>query len=340
MEINIEKDSSVTLYYYNREGASYDTLEIPSTIEINGTIYPVSEIEYFCKNCEINTLIIPDGIRIGSCAFKNCTIHNIIGNPLYIENTSGIENRNIGNHFYYDGTTKIPDGTISVCGASKLDHFPRIPNSVKYISGFNNCLDHVIVIPKNVEVLTKSFLGKLDRIYCYSGSKIYSSIKCDYLYCIDAYLANVITKTFNIEGSCTIEYLEASHPDTLPTTTKLCRVNFPEVCPQDYTIAYKGFTKGLRCRDLVYIPNKIYTVKHLSICSSGFHACYDPLNCLDYYPYEHNEFHKVKILGDRAWTYNKIATDKIEVLPETLSLEEMIEIHNNIYNNIYNNKLI
>ena len=334
MTKNIEKDGSVSLHNYDRIGESYDILEIPSTVEIDGISYPVSEIKYFCENCEINTLIIPDGIRIGPYAFIDCTIHNIKGNPLYIENTSGIENRNIGNHFYYDGTTRIPDGTISVCGARKLDYFPEIPDSVKYISGFNYCLACVISIPENVEVLTKSFLGKLDRIYCCPGSKIYSSIKCDYLYCIDAYLVNVTTKTFNIEGSCIIEYLEASCPNTLPITTKLCRVSFPEVCPQDYTIAYKGFTKGLRCKDLVYTPNKTYTVKHLSICSSGFHACYDPLNCLNYYPYDGStEFHKVKILGDKVWGYNKIATDKIKVLPETLSLEEMIEIHNNIYNN-------
>lgn len=51
--------------------------------------------------------------------------------------------------------------------------------------------------------------------------------------------------------------------------------------------AYKGFDKcahGIECRGYIFEEGKTYTLdKPPILCQSGFHACLDPLNVLDYY---------------------------------------------------------
>lgn len=51
--------------------------------------------------------------------------------------------------------------------------------------------------------------------------------------------------------------------------------------------AYKGFDKfahGIECRGYIFEEGKTYTQNEPPIlCQSGFHACLDPLNVLDYY---------------------------------------------------------
>lgn len=46
---------------------------------------------------------------------------------------------------------------------------------------------------------------------------------------------------------------------------------------------YKGFDKGLKCRDFQYEIGKEYEEKRAEICDTGFHACENPLDVFGYY---------------------------------------------------------
>ena len=47
--------------------------------------------------------------------------------------------------------------------------------------------------------------------------------------------------------------------------------------------AYKGFDKNLQCKGHQYEVGKEYAEEKADLCSSGFHACENPLNVFDYY---------------------------------------------------------
>ena len=50
-------------------------------------------------------------------------------------------------------------------------------------------------------------------------------------------------------------------------------------------IAYKGFDENLRCRGFQYEIGKEYVHEgEIECCESGFHACTNPFDVLDYYP--------------------------------------------------------
>ena len=46
---------------------------------------------------------------------------------------------------------------------------------------------------------------------------------------------------------------------------------------------YKGFDKGLKCRDFQYEIGKTYEEPTADLCNSGFHACEYPLDVFKYY---------------------------------------------------------
>ena len=47
--------------------------------------------------------------------------------------------------------------------------------------------------------------------------------------------------------------------------------------------AYKGFDKDLKCRGCQYEVGKEYETENAKLCDTGFHACENPLNTLNYY---------------------------------------------------------
>lgn len=63
-------------------------------------------------------------------------------------------------------------------------------------------------------------------------------------------------------------------------------------------IAYKGFQKGLICREYQFRKGKNVT-KKANCRENGFHCAENPLNCLSYYPdTEDSEYYLVKAEGD------------------------------------------
>lgn len=60
--------------------------------------------------------------------------------------------------------------------------------------------------------------------------------------------------------------------------------------------AYKGFNKDMTCRGFQYEEGKEYETDRADLCSSGFHACEDPIDCLLYYnPVDDAVFHEVEL---------------------------------------------
>ena len=47
--------------------------------------------------------------------------------------------------------------------------------------------------------------------------------------------------------------------------------------------AYKRFNKDMTCKGFLYEEGKTYETDHAALCSAGFHACENPLDCSSYY---------------------------------------------------------
>nr|DAF77409.1 MAG TPA: hypothetical protein [Caudoviricetes sp.] len=82
-------------------------------------------------------------------------------------------------------------------------------------------------------------------------------------------------------------------------------------------IAYKGFNKDLTCRGFQYEVGKEYIEEKVSICNSGFHACENPFDVLDFYGDALNDrFCKVEQSGLIEKNDKKQVSSKIKVVAE------------------------
>ena len=96
--------------------------------------------------------------------------------------------------------------------------------------------------------------------------------------------------------------------------------------------AYKGFNQDFKCRDMQYEVGKEY--EHdgsIKCCDSGFHACENPLDVLDYYDIVDSRFAEVELSGDidkereRDSNDTKLCASKIAVKAE-LKLADFIKL--------------
>jgi hypothetical protein len=91
-------------------------------------------------------------------------------------------------------------------------------------------------------------------------------------------------------------------------------------------IAYKGFNADWTCRGYQYEIGKTY--KHtgkVEACESGFHACLDPLDVLNYYGYD-GKFAEVVLSGKTATREGdtKIASAEITIKAE-LTIPQFVQ---------------
>ena len=77
---------------------------------------------------------------------------------------------------------------------------------------------------------------------------------------------------------------------------------------------YKGFDKDLKCRGYQFEVGKEYIHDgDISLCSSGFHFCENPLDVLDYYNLCESEFCEIEATGKVLKEKDKSCTDKITI---------------------------
>lgn len=80
--------------------------------------------------------------------------------------------------------------------------------------------------------------------------------------------------------------------------------------------AYKGFNKDMTCRDFQYREGGEYETGKAKLCESGFHACENPLDCLNYYsPNDGCVYHEIEVSGDieKASDDSKVAATRIKI---------------------------
>ena len=96
---------------------------------------------------------------------------------------------------------------------------------------------------------------------------------------------------------------------------------------------YKGFNKGLVCRDKQYKVGEVFTEQEAVPCESGMHFCDNPINVLNYYGFvntdgdvpELNEFAEVEALEEAKTDDNvKYTTTKLRIGAK-LSIHTFIE---------------
>ena len=100
---------------------------------------------------------------------------------------------------------------------------------------------------------------------------------------------------------------------------------------QGRIIAYKGFKADMTCLDFQYKEGETYEIENEPIlCQQGFHACLNPLDCLNYYSGRIGKdvvFHEVYLEGvtDEKSYDSKVVAKKITIGRE-ISLSEMADI--------------
>ena len=92
---------------------------------------------------------------------------------------------------------------------------------------------------------------------------------------------------------------------------------------------YKGFRKGLICKDKQYAENTIFEEPEANICVNGMHFCKNPMDVLDYYPLiddngEMCEFSEVEALDETLTNDEKKYCAKKLKIGAKLSLAEFI----------------
>ena len=82
---------------------------------------------------------------------------------------------------------------------------------------------------------------------------------------------------------------------------------------------YKGFKKGLICKNKQYAENTVFEEEEMKVCEKGMHFCQNPFDVLDHYGFvdengHMNEFAEVEALSDTDTDDNKkYCTTKMKV---------------------------
>ena len=96
--------------------------------------------------------------------------------------------------------------------------------------------------------------------------------------------------------------------------------------------AYKGFNKDMTCtpkggKPFQYKEGETYEEPETSLCKKGFHACLEPLDCLNYYDICNSVYHEVElddVNEERHPEDTKVCSRKIKI-GARLNLKDMIK---------------
>ena len=79
--------------------------------------------------------------------------------------------------------------------------------------------------------------------------------------------------------------------------------------------AYKGFNKDMTCRGFQFEEGKTYEEEKAVLCNSGFHACENPLDCLNYYSPDKSVYHEVDLddVSDERQQDSKVCGKRITI---------------------------
>lgn len=100
-------------------------------------------------------------------------------------------------------------------------------------------------------------------------------------------------------------------------------------------LGYKGFKPGLIATlgsgKYHYQPGEMSQTEKAKCANTGFHYCLDPLDCLDWYPWNgENEFWAVAVGGDIDEDGYKTRSSCTQMVPlRQLDAEQMILLHAN-----------
>ena len=92
--------------------------------------------------------------------------------------------------------------------------------------------------------------------------------------------------------------------------------------------AFKGFNKNMTCRGFRFEEGKTYEEPKAKLCSSGFHACENPLDCFSYYPPGESVFHEVELddVSAEREDDSKVCAKKITIGAQ-LSVADIVRAH-------------
>jgi len=94
---------------------------------------------------------------------------------------------------------------------------------------------------------------------------------------------------------------------------------------------YKGFNKGLVCRDKQYAGNTVFNEDKATLCESGMHFCENPLNVLKYYPFYNSktksfsEYAEVEAPEDVTESNGEKSVTKQLKIGSKISFDELIK---------------
>ena len=91
--------------------------------------------------------------------------------------------------------------------------------------------------------------------------------------------------------------------------------------------AYKGFNRDMTCRGYKFAEGETYEHEgDVKLCKSGFHACQDPIDCLQYYGPCTSVYHEVEIDGvsDERGDDTKVVGKKIKI-GARIGIDEMVK---------------
>lgn len=94
---------------------------------------------------------------------------------------------------------------------------------------------------------------------------------------------------------------------------------------------YKGFNKGLICRDKQYAENAVFNEDKAILCERGMHFCENPLNVLEYYPFYNpetksfSEYAEVEAPEDVTESNGEKSVTKQLKIGNKISFDELIK---------------